>query len=120
MGCCVAACCLWVSAASRQGNVLPLACSVIKIILQFCKENGLTESFNAIQVRARGGCTTNGSRRPLVLPGAACTQYFGCRRSLVFLCQQITPGRHMYLGAPCRQQNERGKVALCERPLPLR
>ena len=25
-------------------------CSVIKIILQFCKENGLTESFNAIQV----------------------------------------------------------------------
>ena len=27
-------------------------CSVIKIILQFCKENGLAESFNAIQVTA--------------------------------------------------------------------
>ena len=26
--------------------------SVIKIILQFCKENGLSESFNAIQVSA--------------------------------------------------------------------
>ena len=26
--------------------------SVIKIILQFCKENGLAESFNAIQVTA--------------------------------------------------------------------
>jgi hypothetical protein len=25
-------------------------CSVIKVILQFCKENGLTESFNALQV----------------------------------------------------------------------
>jgi hypothetical protein len=24
--------------------------SVIKVILQFCKENGLTESFNALQV----------------------------------------------------------------------
>ena len=30
----------------------PRPCSVIKIILQFCKENGLTESFNAIQVGA--------------------------------------------------------------------
>lgn len=32
--------------------LLPLTptCSVIKVILQFCKENGLTESFNALQV----------------------------------------------------------------------
>lgn len=29
----------------------PVLCSVIKIILQFCKENSLSESFNAIQVR---------------------------------------------------------------------
>ncbi len=30
--------------------------SVIRVILQFCKENGLQESFNTIQVRASGVC----------------------------------------------------------------
>ena len=34
-------------------------CSVIKIILQFCKENSLTESFNAIQVCERANNSKN-------------------------------------------------------------
>lgn len=29
-----------------------ITCSVIRVILQFCKENGLQESFHAIQVCA--------------------------------------------------------------------
>jgi hypothetical protein len=36
---------------TRCHTVPPRFCSVIKIILQFCKENSLVESFNAIQVR---------------------------------------------------------------------
>jgi hypothetical protein len=41
--------------AAAAGSSLPDAlsvyvCSVIKVILQFCKENGLTESFSALQV----------------------------------------------------------------------
>jgi hypothetical protein len=39
------------TARHRQNSHWALfCCSVIKIILQFCKENGLTESFSAIQV----------------------------------------------------------------------
>ena len=50
----------------------PVLCSVIKIILQFCKENSLSESFNAIQVRF--GCWIGARqmrRAATLLPPAA-------------------------------------------------
>ena len=37
-------------------DVFDLICSVIKVILQFCKENGLHASFKAIQARAMRYC----------------------------------------------------------------
>ncbi len=66
------ACLGLVSAAEAQPSP---ARSVIKIILQFCKENGLTDSFNAIQAsvadsEACGAQRTLGRRR-LALLGPA-------------------------------------------------
>lgn len=48
-----------------------LFCSVIKIILQFCKENSLLESFNAIQVRGRAASPLPPLPLPLEPPKSA-------------------------------------------------
>jgi len=73
--------------------------SVIKVILQFCKENGLSESFNAIQNECQVSLNTidslegfvsdiNGGRWDVVLPQVA--QLKLPRNKLEDLYEQVT------------------------------
>ena len=96
------------AAAARPPTLVgPAVCSVIKIILQFCKENSLVESFNAIQVllprRAgdSGAAAARQSARCSTLPcwhqplAPACRPLTRCRPVLILL-----PSRRM--SARCR------------------
>jgi LisH-like dimerisation domain len=91
---------LFILPSDTEGHLLILCCSVIKIVLQFCKENSLHQTFQTLQNECQVSLNTvdsietfisdvNSGRWDAILPQVA--QLKLSRKKLEDLYEQVLP-----------------------------